>query len=138
MQAQSRQIFSGGGSGLRRIVAYLLLERDALRGCRAGRLVGDPEIVADDALRAPVRETFTVVVDRLAAAIAEAQGAGELDARLRPEQTEATLAAVVQGGYALARAEQSVEPFDRAIQGALDLLGATADDDTTGTGRRTA
>ncbi|CAM5633456.1 hypothetical protein GCM10010345_60280 [Streptomyces canarius] len=64
--------------------------------------------------------------------------AGELDARLRPEQTAATLTAVVQGGYAPARAEQSVEPFDRAIQGALDLLGVTADDDTTGTGRRTA
>ncbi|KMS79389.1 TetR family transcriptional regulator [Streptomyces regensis] len=138
MQAQIRQIFSGSGSGLQRIVAYLLLERDVLRGCSVGRLVGDPEIVADDALRAPVRETFGVLVGCLAEAVAEAQGAGELDARLRPEQTAAALAAIVQGGYALARAEQSVDPFDRAIQGALDLLGVTADDDALGTGRRTS
>ncbi|MGW2776303.1 hypothetical protein ACWC4C_27915 [Streptomyces olivaceoviridis] len=52
-QARIRQFFSGGGSGLRRIGAYLLLERDVLRGCGVGRLVGDPEIVAEDALRAP-------------------------------------------------------------------------------------
>jgi hypothetical protein len=93
-----------------------------------GRLAGDPEIVADDELRAPVRETFAVLNRCLAEAIAEAQAAGELDARLRPEQTAVALAAVIQGGYALARAEQSTEPFDHAIQGALDLLGVPADD----------
>ncbi|MFE9352850.1 hypothetical protein [Streptomyces olivaceoviridis] len=60
------------------------------------------------------------------------------DARLRPEQTAATLAAVVQGGYALARAEHPSSPSTRAVQGAFGLLGVTADDDTTGTGRRTA
>jgi AcrR family transcriptional regulator len=128
MQAQLRRLFAGEGSGLRRIVAYLMLERDVLRGCSVGRLVGDPEIVADDELREPVRETFTVLVRCLTEAITEAQAVGELEARLRPEQTAAALAAVVQGGYALARAEQSAEPFDRAIQGALDLLGVTADD----------
>jgi AcrR family transcriptional regulator len=130
MQAQLRQIFSGNGSGLQRIVAYLLLERDVLRGCSVGRLAGDPEIIADDELRKPVRDTFTVLVQCLTEAIAEARAAGELDASLRPEQTAAALAAIVQGGYALARAEQSVEPFNHAIQGALDLLGVTADGKT--------
>jgi len=128
MQAQIREVFSGEGSGLQRIVAYLLLERDVLRGCSVGRLAGDPEIVADDALREPVRETFGVLRRCLAEAIAEAQAAGELDPGLRPEHTAAALAAVVQGGYALARAEQSTEPFDRAIRGALDLLGVGARD----------
>ncbi|GHF60183.1 TetR/AcrR family transcriptional regulator [Streptomyces thermodiastaticus] len=128
MQDQVRKVFSGEGTGLQRIVAYLLLQRDVLRGCSMGRLAGDPEIVADDELRAPVRETFAVLNRCLAEAIAEAQAAGELDARLRPEQTAAALAAVIQGGYALARAEQSTEPFDHAIQGALDLLGVPADD----------
>jgi AcrR family transcriptional regulator len=128
MQDQVRKVFSGEGTGLQRIVAYLLLQRDVLRGCSVGRLAGDPEIVADDELRAPVRETFAVLNRCLAEAIAEAQAAGELDARLRPEQTAVALAAVIQGGYALARAEQSTEPFDHAIQGALDLLGVPADD----------
>nr|WP_240955951.1 TetR/AcrR family transcriptional regulator [Streptomyces thermoviolaceus] len=128
MQAQVREVFSGEGTGLQRIVAYLLLQRDVLRGCSVGRLAGDPEIVADDELRAPVRETFAVLNRCLSEAVAEAQAAGELDARLRPEETAAALAAVIQGGYALARAEQSTEPFDRAIHGALDLLGVPADD----------
>nr|WP_229813982.1 TetR/AcrR family transcriptional regulator [Streptomyces thermoviolaceus] len=128
MQAQVREVFSGEGTGLQRIVAYLLLQRDVLRGCSVGRLAGDPEIVADDELRAPVRETFAVLNRCLSEAVVEAQAAGELDARLRPEQTAAALAAVIQGGYALARAEQSTEPFDRAIHGALDLLGVPADD----------
>ncbi|WP_435810587.1 TetR family transcriptional regulator [Streptomyces thermoviolaceus] len=128
MQAQVREVFSGEGTGLQRIVAYLLLQRDVLRGCSVGRLAGDPEIVADDELRAPVRETFAVLNRCLSEAVTEAQAAGELDARLRPEETAAALAAVIQGGYALARAEQSTEPFDRAIHGALDLLGVPADD----------
>ncbi|CAL9638920.1 HTH-type transcriptional repressor NemR (plasmid) [Streptomyces sp. enrichment culture] len=129
MQAQLRAIFSGDGSGLQRIVAYLLLERDALRGCSVGRLAGDPEIVADDELRQPVQETFAFLVRCLTEAIADAQAAGEVDARLRPEPTAAALAAIVQGGYALARAEQSAEPFHCAIHGALDLLGVTPDDE---------
>ncbi|MEV7996364.1 TetR/AcrR family transcriptional regulator, partial [Streptomyces sp. NPDC086077] len=120
MQAQIREVFTGQGTGLQRIVAYLLLERDVLRGCSVGRLAGDPEIIADEALREPVRDTFGVLNHHLTEAIAEAQAAGELDARLRPEQTAAALAAVVQGGYALARAEQSVKPFERAVHGALD------------------
>ncbi|MFJ4467962.1 TetR/AcrR family transcriptional regulator [Streptomyces sp. NPDC089424] len=125
MQAQIRAVFTGEGTGLERIVAYLLLERDVLRGCSVGRLAGDPEIVADETLREPVRETFGVLGEHLARAVTEAQAAGELDASLRPERTAAALAAVVQGGYALARAEQSVEPFERAILGALDLLGVS-------------
>jgi hypothetical protein len=36
------------------------------------------------------------------------------------------LAVDIHGGYALARAERSAEPFDRAIQGALELLRMAA------------
>ena len=36
----------------------------------------------------------------------------------------ATLAAVLQGGYVLARAADSAEPFNRAIDGVLDLLAS--------------
>jgi MFS family permease len=44
-----------------RISAYLLRERDALRGCPVGRLIADPEIAADERLREPVRQTFAVL-----------------------------------------------------------------------------
>lgn len=78
MQSQIREVFSGSGSALEKIVAYLLLERDVLRGCSVGRLAGDPDVIADDALRTPVQETFEVLLHYLTEAVSEAQAAGEL------------------------------------------------------------
>jgi TetR/AcrR family transcriptional repressor of nem operon len=122
MQRQIQEIFSRPGSAYERISAYLLRERDALRGCPIGRLVADPEIAADDRLREPVRETFAVLHACLVSALEEGKGAGEFVAGLDAEQTASTLSAVIQGGYTLARAEASAGPFDQAIQGALALL----------------
>ncbi|MER7163287.1 TetR/AcrR family transcriptional regulator, partial [Streptomyces lydicus] len=41
-----------------------------------------------------------------------------------PVATAATVAAVVQGGYVLARAADDPAPFDAAVQGVLALLAA--------------
>lgn len=122
MQRQIRESFSREGTAYERIAAYLLRERDALRGCPVGRLIADPEIAADEQLREPVRETFGVLHACLTSAIEEGKASGEFDAVLDADQTASALSAVIQGGYALARAEASAEPFDRAIQGALALL----------------
>jgi AcrR family transcriptional regulator len=122
MQRQIREYFTGEGTAYERISAYLLRERDALRGCPIGRLIADPEIAADEKLREPVRETFAVLHACLAAAIEEGKASGEFSAGLEAERTATTLSAVIQGGYALARAEASAEPFDQAIEGALALL----------------
>lgn len=121
-QQQTREIFAGEGSAYERIARYLLKERDALRGCPIGRLVADPEIAADSRLREPVREAFAVQHESLIAAIEQGKAAGEFRGDLDAAPTAYALSAVIQGGYTLARAEASVEPFDRAIQGALDLL----------------
>jgi TetR/AcrR family transcriptional regulator, transcriptional repressor for nem operon len=122
MQQQVRESFARPGPAYERISAYLLRERDALRGCPIGRLIADPDIAADERLREPVRETFEVLHACLAAVIEEGKAAGEFDAGLDAGQTASALSAVIQGGYTLARAEASAEPFDRAIQGALALL----------------
>lgn len=122
MQQQIRESFAGGGSAYGRISAYLLRERDALRGCPVGRLIADPEIAADERLREPVRETFAVLRECLASVIEEGQAAGEFAAGLDAGETASALSAVIQGGYALARAEASAGPFDQAVQGALTLL----------------
>lgn len=121
-QQQAREIFAGDGSAYDRIARYLLKERDALRGCPIGRLVADPEIAADARLREPVRETFAVLHESLTAAIEQGKAAGEFQADLDAARTAYALSAVIQGGYTLARAEASAEPFERAIEGALDLL----------------
>jgi AcrR family transcriptional regulator len=122
MQRQARAILSGEGSAYERIARYLLKERDALRGCPVGRLAADPEIAGDAVLREPVRETFTVLHEMVVAAIEQGKAGGEFRGDLDAPATAYALLAVIQGGYTLARAEASVDPFDRAIRGALDLL----------------
>ncbi|MCM2417993.1 TetR/AcrR family transcriptional regulator [Streptomyces sp. RKAG293] len=112
------------GTALERVSAYLLRERDALRGCRVGRMAMDPDVIDSPELRRPVQETFTWLRGRLAEIIAEGLAAGEFDAALDPRDTAAMITAVVQGGYVLARAEGSQEPFHQAVRGAVALLAA--------------
>ncbi|MEU3560062.1 TetR/AcrR family transcriptional regulator [Kitasatospora sp. NPDC006786] len=112
------------GSAYDRIAAYLQRDRDVLRGCRIGRMAQDPDVVADPLLRAPVEETFDWLRGRIAGLIADGQAGGEFAPGLDPADTAAAVVAVVQGGYVLARAADSAEPFDRAVRGALGLLAA--------------
>ena len=51
---------------------------------------------------------------------------GGLRDSLDPDDTAATIVATLQGGYVLARAAGSREPFDRAVRGALGLLRSAA------------
>ncbi|MEV0643891.1 TetR/AcrR family transcriptional regulator [Phytomonospora sp. NPDC050363] len=115
-------VFTGPGTALERVTAYLRREREALRGCPVGRLTHDPDVMADPALRAPVEETFALLTGRLTALLAEAGEKGEIDARLDPADTAAALVAVLQGGYVLARATGSAETYDRAVDGVLGLI----------------
>jgi TetR/AcrR family transcriptional repressor of nem operon len=119
-------VLAGPGTAFDRITAYLRGDRDVLRGCRIGRLAQDPEVVASAELRAPVEETFAWLCGRLAEVLAGGQEAGELDPDLDPAAIAATIAAVLQGGYVLARAAGDVAPFDLAIDGALALLAKAA------------
>ncbi|WP_327682806.1 TetR/AcrR family transcriptional regulator [Kitasatospora sp. NBC_00458] len=124
MRAVAEADLAGPGTAYERIAAYLHRERDVLRGCRIGRMAQDPEVVADPRLRAPVEETFTWLRGRIAEVIAEGREAGELHSAADPADTAAAVVAVVQGGYVLARAAESAEPFERAVRGALALLAA--------------
>ena len=119
------EVLSGPGDPYQRLCAYLRCQRDVLRGCRIGRMTADAQVMASPELREPVEETFAWLQGRLAEVIARAQGAGTLAAHIDPAAMAATIAAVVQGGYVLARAAGSEEPFERATAGALALL-ATA------------
>ncbi|MFI0736655.1 TetR/AcrR family transcriptional regulator [Streptomyces sp. NPDC021100] len=126
MRALAERQFAGPGTVLERISGYLLREREVLKGCPVGRLTQDPDVVADPDLRRPVDETFAWLRDRLAGLLAEGRESGELDAALEPAATASTIVAVLQGGYVLARAADSDEPFREAVRGVLGLLGAHA------------
>ncbi|MFC5801825.1 TetR/AcrR family transcriptional regulator [Streptomyces formicae] len=105
-----------------RISAYLLRERDALRGCPVGRLTMDPDVIASDELRAPVDETLDWLRERLEEIVEEGRERGEFSASLIPSETAALIVATVQGGYVLARASSSPAAFDAGVRGLLALL----------------
>ena len=121
-----RQILDAPGEPLDRVVAYLRLERDVLKGCRIGRLAADPEVVADAALRKPLEDTFAWITGRLAALIEEAQVAGHLPSGLDASNLAMTVLAVRQGGYVLARSADSTLPYEQAIEGLAALLHSAA------------
>ncbi|MGF1429373.1 TetR/AcrR family transcriptional regulator [Kitasatospora sp. LaBMicrA B282] len=112
------------GTALDRITAYLRRERDVLKGCPVGRLTQDPEVMADPTLRRPVEETFDWLRGRFTDLLAEGRAAGEFTPALDPAATAATIVAVLQGGYVLARAADETAPFTAAVDGVLGLLAA--------------
>jgi TetR/AcrR family transcriptional regulator, transcriptional repressor for nem operon len=122
LRAAADQQLSGPGSAVERISAYLHRERDVLAGCPVGRLTYDPEVLATPALREPVQETLGWLRDRLAGVVREGCERGELF--LDPDAVAATIVAALQGGYVLARAAGTTEPFDQAMAGVLGLLAA--------------
>ncbi|MFF8845569.1 TetR/AcrR family transcriptional regulator [Streptomyces sp. NPDC015127] len=124
LRATAEAALGGPGSAHERIAAYLLRERDVLRGCPVGRLTMDPDVIASDELRAPVDETLAWLRGRLADIVQEGSERGELSAALDPAEVAATIVATVQGGYVLARASGSTAAFDAGVRGLLALLGS--------------
>ncbi|MCC3774123.1 TetR/AcrR family transcriptional regulator [Streptomyces sp. UNOB3_S3] len=124
LRAAAEERFAAPGTAVERVTAYLRREREVLKGCPIGRLTQDPDVMADPVLRAPVDETFAWLRARIAGVLAEGRDRGELDAALDPADTASTVVAVLQGGYVLARAAGSEEPFRRAVDGVLGLLAA--------------
>ncbi|MET8504871.1 helix-turn-helix domain-containing protein [Streptomyces sp. NPDC004787] len=122
LRAAAERVLGGEGTAYARIEAYLLRERDVLRGCPVGRLTMDPEVVADEGLRAPVDETLDWLRGRLAGIVQEGLDSGEFTGPLDPAELAATVVATVQGGYVLARATGSPAAFDTAVRGLLALL----------------
>lgn len=122
MRATAAKSFGGAGSAYARIEAYLRRERDVLRGCPIGRLTMDPDVIASDALRAPVDETIDWLREQLAGIVEEGREQGEFAPSLDAEEIAATIVATVQGGYVLARASGSPAAFDAGVRGLLSLL----------------
>ncbi|MEV6025643.1 TetR/AcrR family transcriptional regulator [Streptomyces sp. NPDC052036] len=126
LRATARAVLSGPGTPYERIEAYLLRERDVLRGCPVGRLTMDPDVIASEALRAPVDETVDWLREQLAQLVEEGKEQGQFTESLDAEEIAATILATVQGGYVLARASGAPAAFDTAVRGLLALLRPTS------------
>jgi AcrR family transcriptional regulator len=106
---------------LERIRDYLLMQREELRGCRIGRMTQE-QVIALNNLRDPVAAYFTYVEQELATVLTQAQQEGTLSDSADTTDLAATLIAIVQGGYVLARAFQDPQRMHQAIRGALILI----------------
>jgi AcrR family transcriptional regulator len=122
LRQRAEAAFTGPGSAVERVAAYLRRERDALKGCPVGRLTQDPDVMAAPGLRRPVEETFAWLTGRIAELLEEGRAAGELDPALDPRATATALVATLQGGYVLARAAGDAQVFATAVEGALSML----------------
>ncbi|WP_129311026.1 TetR/AcrR family transcriptional regulator [Streptomyces sp. L2] len=122
LRAAAEGVLDGPGTPYERIEAYLLRERDVLRGCPIGRLTMDPDVIASEELRAPVDETIAAIRDRIAAIVEEGKRDGQFAPDLDGGQIGAAVLATVQGGYVLARAAGSPAAFDAGVRGLLSLL----------------
>jgi AcrR family transcriptional regulator len=100
-----------------RLVAYLERPRDALAGCKVGRLTSDQAVMDDAEVRTVVGLYFTRLVEAVAQALVDS-GLSADDARDRAH----TAVAVVQGGYVLARATGDPEAMRAALRGLVALL----------------
>ena len=105
---------------LERVVAYLDKPRDALAGCRVGRLTSDQAVMDDDDVHAVVGIYFTRLLDAVRRVLVE-DGLADDVARDRAH----TVVAVVQGGYVLARATGDPEALRAAVRGMTALLTTT-------------
>ncbi|HXL93017.1 MAG TPA: TetR/AcrR family transcriptional regulator [Streptosporangiaceae bacterium] len=122
LKAEAAASLATPGTATEKIGAYLTRQRDVLRGCRVGRLAADPDIITAADLREQLAATFAWLRETLARIVASGQRAGQVSPRLDPHDTAATIVAVVQGGYVLARSADSTEPFEQAVSGLLALI----------------
>lgn len=108
------------GSGFARLERFLLSDRDALRGCRLGRMAQDPDLPAT--IRSSVAAGFGRLRAVLERAVEDAQLEGDLRTDIDPSALSDCLIAVVQGGYVLARAHGEDAPMARVTETMATLL----------------
>ncbi|MGF0117312.1 TetR/AcrR family transcriptional regulator [Promicromonospora sp. Marseille-Q5078] len=115
--ASARRDLEGDADPVDRVVAYLERPRDALAGCKVGRLTSDQAVMDDDGLRDVVTAYFVRLLEAVAATLREA---GLPDDAARDRAHAAV--AIVQGGYVLARATGDPEAMRAAVRGFVALL----------------
>lgn len=116
-------VFARDKSPYRRIADYLGRERQALRGCRVGRLANET-IMETPEFRAGIADYLGHVEARLAEAVRDGQVQGSFSAAVDPDAAGALFLSVIEGGYVLARAHWDPMRMRRALDGAEALLTA--------------
>lgn len=114
-------IFAPDKAPLQRLEDYLTRQRQALRGCRIGRLSNET-IMESPALRQHVAAYLDHVEGLIRTAFAGAQADGSLRGALDANAMGALFVSVIQGGFVLARAHWDGARMERALAGAEAVL----------------
>ena len=117
----ARETVGTDGSGLDRVIRYLDVARDGLKGCRMGRFACESSI-AEASLRKPVERYFRELQQLLEAALREAQADGEIAKRIDASELALMLITVVQGGFVVSRVYRDRNAINRATEMARILL----------------
>lgn len=100
------------------VSGYLGVQRDALAGCRIGRIAMEASI-SDERIREPLRRYFEHLREVMTAAFANASVSD-------PERLADLAIAAVQGGFVLARATGDADAQSNATSALEDLLAQLA------------
>ena len=130
--ALARAELRGEAAALDRVLAYVGRRRDALAGCKVGRLTSDQAVMDDADLHAVVGRYFTDLVDEVSAAFRESG----LPADAARDRAHAAVA-IIQGGYVLARATGDPGAMSAATRGFAELLTLPGASGKTGETART-
>src|SRR5258705_8528312 len=102
MRELARETVGTDGSALDRVIRYLDVSPDGLKGCRMGRFAAESSI-GEASLRKPVERYFRGLQQILAGALREAQTTGGMAQRLDASELALMLITVVQGGFVVSR-----------------------------------
>jgi TetR/AcrR family transcriptional regulator, transcriptional repressor for nem operon len=114
-------IFDPGLPPLERIERYFSRERRMLQGCRLARIANETAIENPD-LREPVAAYLNHITGLLTASLAEAQARGEIAGDVDPARIGATLMAIIEGGFVLARVHWDAARMREVLAGGMDLV----------------
>ena len=122
MRQDAEKLLATDGSAYEIATAYLRRQRDALKGCRMGRMTFDADVLNTPELIEPVKRTFVWLLEALTALFERGRDQGEFAADIDARNLASLVVATVQGGYVLARATRDTDAFDAAVEGAAALL----------------
>ncbi len=101
--------------GLDQILAYLEVKRDAVAGCRIGRIAMESSI-SDERIRQPIDTYFTHLREELSAAF------GQLEVGVDPGALADLAIVTVQGGFVLSRVTGDPRAMVNATSALVSLI----------------
>lgn len=121
MHCAMEAVFDPAKDPMDRLYDYLYMPRAELKGCKLGRLVGEKTVIESNICDV-ISQYFSFAIDHLKGTLQDAKAAGDLPPHLDEAAVARSLAAMVQGGYVLARSTGDPTQMQMAQEGAWAMI----------------